>query len=252
MRARCFVTLTLILALLVLFSPCSSYALMTEYKPGYQIATLVKDSDLVVVGRVINTQFVFRDNFAPQFTTDITLEVESLIKGAANAGEGTVKFMIKGGHGVNPNTGRELIVGAEHSPTFKSNERVLVFLKISNRAELNYPYGGYYVYRGRIGKRLVRDDKIAMPYTFTTNLFNPRTGTTEAIKVKKFIDLPIELAVELGKASDKDFEAILPLEEEIKTVVSTTPAHEKAELTEEKSDNLKDRAKQITDKIVEK
>ena len=212
---------------------------------GYQIATLVQDSDLVVVGRVTNTQFVYRDNFAPNFTTDITIAVDTLIKGETNAGENTVKFMIRGGRGVNPNTGRELIVEAQHSPTFKVNERVLVFLKISNRAGLEYPYGRYYLNRGRIGKRTIIGDKLAMPYTIAVNILNRDTGETEAVKVKRFIDLPVELVSEIAKASIKDLKAIQSLENDIKNVVSTTNQGEKPKLDQKTVDRLKDEAKSV-------
>lgn len=242
---KAYVAFTLFLMLL--FSPCLSNALMTEFAPGYQIATLVQNSDLVVIGRVTNTQFVYRDNIAPNFTTDITLAVETLIKGEPNAGENTVKFMIRGGRGVNPNTGRELIVEAQHSPKFKMNERVLVFLKISTRPELDYPYGRYYIYRGIIGKRTIADDKLSMPYTVVVNILNRETGATEAIRVKKFIDLPVELVVDLGKASVKDFEAIRPLEDDIKNVVLATPQGDKPELNKETLNRLKTEAKSVLD-----
>ena len=60
---------------------------------------------------------------------------------------------------------RRVSISAEHSPKFELGERVLVFLKKTERVELNYPYGGYFIYRGNIGKRQVFNDKFSMPYT---------------------------------------------------------------------------------------
>ena len=235
----------LLLFFMLLLNPCLSDGLLTKFEPGYAISTLVKHSDLVVVGRVTDTQFVFRDNMLPKFTTDITLAVESIIKGEANIDENTVKFMIKGGRGVNPHLGRELNVIAQHSPKFALNERVLVFLRKGRRANFQYPYGDYFVFRGRLGKRAVSSDKILMPYTVSVNAVNPRTGNIEQISARKFINLSVDLVVEMGKASVRDFEAAQPLDAEIKTIVSQAPGGVTLELDEETTTRLQNESTRI-------
>ncbi len=228
----------------MLSSPC--FALLTEFEPGYQIATLVRHSDLVVVGTVTGADFAYREGIGTTFNTDITITVDSLIKGETNEGEKTVKFMVKGGRGVDPNTGEEVSISAEHSPKFELGERVLVFLKKTERVELNYPYGGYFIYRGNIGKRQVFNDKFSMPYTLSVDAV--LDGEMVTVKGKKFIDLPVDLVVELGKASVKDFEGVKLLEEDIKGVINDTPRGAIPTIDEQTVDRLKEESKRIMDK----
>ena len=248
MRLFYLVLAPLVLFFTLLFNPCLSDALLAEFEPGYQIATLVQHSDLIVVGTVTGVDFAYRENIGTTFNTDITIAVESVIKGETNAGENTVKFMIKGGEGVDPVTGEEVLITVEHSPDFELNERVLVLLKKATRPELRYPYGGYYVFRGNLGKRKVIGDKLSMPYTFKVNVLDSRTGEMIEENVKKFIDLPVDLIVQLGKASAKDFEAAKPLEADIKEAITTIPPGSKPELDKETVDKLKDESKRILDK----
>ncbi len=233
------------LLVMLLSSPC--FALLAEFEPGYQIATLVFHSDLIVVGRVTGVDFAFREGVGSSFNTDITIAVESLIKGETNAGANTVKFMVDGGTGLHPGTGEEYVITVEHSPDFEIGERVLVFLKKATRPGHNYPYGGYYVFRGGIGKRKVLSgDKFSMPYTFEIDAVI--NGRMTSRKVKKFIDLPVDLVVELGKASVKDFEAAKLLEADIKAVIDATPLGAKPVLNQEAVDELKRESKKIYDK----
>lgn len=232
------------LFVMLLASPC--FAVLAQFEPGYQIATLVFHSDLIVVGSVTDVEFVFREGVGASFTTDITIAVESLIKGEMNAGVNTVKFMVDGGTGPDPVTGEEYVITVEHSPEFEMSERVLVFLKKATRPGLNYPHGGYYVFRGNIGKRKVLgDDKFSMPYTFAIDaVINGKMVTR---KVKKFIELPVDLVVEIGKASVKDFEATKLLEANIKEVIDAAPIGAKPELDQDTVDELKTEAKKIYD-----
>jgi hypothetical protein len=228
----------------LLLSPC--FALLTEFEPGYQIATLVRHSDLVVVGTVRGADFAYREGIGTTFNTDITIAVDSLIKGETNAGEKTVKFMIQGGRGVDPTTGEKVHISAGNSPKFEVGERVLVFLKKTKRLELNYPYGGYFVYRGNVGKRRIVNDKFSMPYTFLVNIVID--GEMASVKAKKFIDLPVDLVIELGKASVKDFEGTKLLEEDIKGVISDTPRGAIPTIDNATVDRLKEESKSILDK----
>ena len=228
----------------LLSNPC--FALLTEFEPGYQIATLVRHSDLVVVGTVTGADFAFREGIGTTFNTDITITVDSLIKGETNEGKNTVKFMVKGGRGADPNTGEEVHISAEHSPKFELGERVLVFLKKTKRVELNYPYGGYFIYRGHIGKRTVVNDKFSMPYTFLVDIIIDNEMVS--VKAKKFIDLPVDLVIELGKASVKDFEGVKHLEEDIKGVISDTPRGAIPTINDTTVDRLKEESKSIMEK----
>lgn len=228
----------------LLSNPC--FALLTEFEPGYQIATLVRHSDLVVVGTVTGADFAFREGIGTTFNTDITITVDSLIKGETNEGKNTVKFMVKGGRGADPNTGEEVHISAEHSPKFELGERVLVFLKKTKRVELNYPYGGYFIYRGHIGKRTVVNDKFSMPYTFLVDIIIDNEMVS--VKAKKFIDLPVDLVIELGKASVKDFEGVKLLEEDIKGVIDDTPRGAIPTINDTTVDRLKEESKSIIEK----
>ena len=83
--------------------------------------------------------------------------------------------------------------------------------------------------------------------TIAVNILNRDTGETEAVKIKKFIDLPVELVSEIAKASIKDLKAIQLLENDIKNVISTTNQGEKPKLDQKTVDRLKDEAKSVLD-----
>ena len=85
------------LLLIVIFCallPSQSECSTARFGPGYQITTLIEHSHLVVVGTVAAMEFVFREDVPPQYTTDIVIHIEEVIKGTPNYGEGGVKFMI--------------------------------------------------------------------------------------------------------------------------------------------------------------
>ena len=102
-------------------------------KEGLGISSMVKHSDRVFIGEVIEMEYVFREDLPPQDTTDITIKVEKMIKGEPNAGEDRVKFMIGGGEGIHPITGEKRICLVVGAPEFEIGEWVLIFLKKNKR-----------------------------------------------------------------------------------------------------------------------
>lgn len=177
---------------------------MAPYEKGFSIANVVDDSDLVVYGKVVKKQFEFRENFGR--TTDITIDVKEMIKGTPNAGEDHVKFMIDGGTGTNPNTGRTLTKEVTGTPEFELNETVLLFLVKSRQSKRRLPHGGYYIFYVFYGKRPVNNGKVLLWYT----LDNDGVGV---------IDLPVDLVIQIAKAADKDFEAASRLENDIRAQI---------------------------------
>lgn len=157
------------------FLPSQSECSTALFEPGYQITTLVEHSHLVVVGTVASMEFVFREAVPPQYTTDIVIHIEEVVKGTPNYGEGGVKFMIPSGTGFNPNDGEVGTGWTEGCPEFRLNERVLLFLgKSKNRHPEKFkhlppppiiPHGGLYIPRS-FGKIDAKYDEVAIPYTF--------------------------------------------------------------------------------------
>jgi hypothetical protein len=192
--------LFLVFTLLVLCFPVVSDALsLGKYKPGFSIAQVVDDSDLVLLGRVIEVQFT------GNFTTDITVKVDELIKGTPNAGANQVKFTIEGGVGTSPITGKKSILHIPGRPEFAAGEEVLFFFYKNRHPRLEGPHELRLFYV-RYGKRVVKDGKVVLRYT----LDNGR---------EKSIKMPVDLAVQLGKAAHKDKDATRRLEDHIRASI---------------------------------
>ena len=191
--------LFLVFTLLVLCFPIVSDALsLPKYEPGFSIAQVVDDSELVVLGRVVEMQFV--DSDTGVFTTDITVKVDELIKGTPNAGANRAKFMIAGGGGTDPLTGKKIIMGSPGTPEFAMDEEVLLFLSDSRY------YNAYALFYFYYGKRKVKDDQVVIYYTLDN-------GQQKAIK------MPVDLVVQLGKAAYKDKDATSRLEDHIRVSI---------------------------------
>ena len=87
---KVFATLTLLI--LFLFSPCTSDALTLAAPPwDYNIANLVKHTDLVVLGKVTGMRLI-----PQEYSTSITLTVESVIKGDKAVGDRLLRFTVRG------------------------------------------------------------------------------------------------------------------------------------------------------------
>ena len=194
----------------VLFVLCLSDALSwdSEYRQGFALSKSVELSDLIVVGRVVRKQYVFRANIESLATTDITVAVDQVIKGTPNAGKDRVKFMLEGGQVINPNTGEGINLHVGHQAEFALNEQVLLFMVNSTDSYYkNYPYDRFHLYRGEYGKKIIKDDKLGLLYAMDNDKLKP-------------VRMPVDLAVQLCKAADKDKDAMVELENDIKDVIA--------------------------------
>ena len=191
--------LFLVFTLPVLCFPVVSDALsLAKYEPGFSIAQVVDDSDLVLLGQVIEV------HGTGNFTTDITVKVDELIKGTPNAGANRVKFTIRGGMGTSAITGEKAILHIPGTPEFATGEEVLFFFQNKQpRLEGPHKLRIFYVH---YGKRVVKDGEVGLWYTLDN-------GREKAIK------MPVDLAVQLGKAAHKDKDATSRLEEHIRTAI---------------------------------
>lgn len=229
MKPKRFVTLASFVSLTIVLSvsclPDASGSSIVAYEKAYSIANVVNDSDLVVFGRVIKKEFVFREDVLGQFTTDITIDVREMIKGAPNAGEDRVKFMIEGGTGTHPKTGEDVTLMVTSTAEFELRERVLLFLVKSRRSASRIPHGGYHVFRSTYGKRLIERNRVSFLYTLDNGDIK---GTS----------LPLDLVLQIAKAAAKDYEAASRLENDIRAHII---------FFEKLSDRLKREAQQIID-----
>ena len=237
------------LTVMTLFAYLLDASSLSGFSPGFNIRNLVKHTHLIVYGTVVNKEFVFRENINSQYTTDITVVVQQKIKG--NVAEGSkIKFMVEGGEGIHPGTGRDLIVRAGHSPRFEIGEQILLFLKKYNRRDMDTPHGGYSVFYGRLGKMQVRDSKVLIPYTFKKSIVDNRDGQliNKEIDVSRSIKLPIDLVINIGKASLRDYDAVVPLEARIRSIIADNRRNATPTITEELVNELNQSANQILER----
>lgn len=239
---------TLILLLCVVFSPLASEASLIYFPQGFEIATMVEHNDLIVVGTVSSAEFVFRPETPPQYTTDIVINVQEVIKGEPNAGPERVKFMVPGGTGVNPRTGKFRTCVADGVPDFMLNERVLVFLRKNPNPLPPLPHDRLSLSFGHFGKRVIKNGRLEIPYTFKKEEFDEFFQTIKEKPYDRIIDLPLDLVIQIARSSMKDYDATKPLENVIKKTILNTPEDSKAELSVEQIDNLKDESKRILEK----
>ena len=195
MKRFCVVLLAVFLCLPM------AYASIAKYKKDFDIANVVESSKLVVVGRVTATDFVYRDGIGA--TTDITVVVDDMIKGDPNDGENHVKFMIRGGAGVNPATGGQVRSRVSDTPKFSVNDKVMVMLSKNQNPALTLPHNNYFMFQGRYGKRLIEDNKVKLRYTLDGE--------------RKMFNLPIDLVKQIGKSANQDKAATVPIENSLKT-----------------------------------
>ena len=218
MQTRLFQWLVLLLFCISLL--CLMGATTVPPKEGLSISSMVDISVLAFTGEVVGMEFVFREDLPPQFTTDITVEVEEMIKGKPNAGENRVKFMIPGGEGVHPKTGEALICVVPEAPQFEIGEKVFIFLRRHKRLNrLPVPYGG--LITGGWGKRGIVDEKVSVPYTFKKRLFDNGQWRNETWV--RDIRLPIALAKQMAQAALRDAEAVSAIEERMRTFAKEAP-----------------------------
>ena len=66
MNAQRFVTLTLLLSIMLL-ACVSEAAYMSGFPPGFNIRNMVKHTDMIVHGKVVETEFVYREHITSRF-----------------------------------------------------------------------------------------------------------------------------------------------------------------------------------------
>lgn len=197
------------LAGVVLFVLCLSDAFGwdSEYRQGFALSHFVDRSNLIIVGEVIEKEYVTRANISSRFTTDFTIAVEETIKGKPNISKTRVKFMIQGGVGTDPLTGEEIGVEDSDEPKFAVGEKVLLFMANTDKPYYaNYPYGKLRLYRGNYGKRVIKDNKVSFIYGMENDKLKP-------------VRMPLDLAVQLSKAALQDKDSMVELESDIKDAI---------------------------------
>ena len=223
----------------VLFVLClpDAFGWDAEYKQGFALSRMIKSSDLVVVGRVAEKEFVYRANIRAKFTTDITIDVDHVLKGTPNAGKNCVKFMIKGGEGVNPRSGQLELWWNSDTPEFTIGEHVLLFLYHSkSHLFRNYPYNQLRLHRLHHGKNVIKNDWVGLLLPLDNNSL-------------RFVKMPIDLVIPLAKAAVKDEDKMILLEDEIKDALQEQS--EKTLLSQDLIDRLKNEAEEIVDRNTE-
>jgi hypothetical protein len=227
----------------VLFVLCLSDALGwdSEYRQGFALSKSVERSSLIVVGRVIGKEFVFRENIEVLATTDVIIAADEVIKGTPNAGKDRVKFMLEGGRVVNPNTGEGINLYVTHQPEFTVGERILLFMVNSTDPYFkDYPYDRFHPYRGEYGKRVIKDDKVFIWFALDD----------DSLEGLKGIRMPLDLAVKLCKAADKDKDAMIQLENDIKDAIEQRSGSD-INLSQPLIDRLMEEAEKIVDRNTE-
>ena len=237
-----------VIAAIVVIAFCAfglSYGLTPdnpEHRERYALLKMIEYCDLVVKGKVSSIDHVVRQGVMPDgggaFTTDITIDVDQALKGTPNASEDTVKFMIMGGEGVDSRTGKPLRLIVSHQPDFDVDEEVVVFLKKGDPDDdgsfaKNFPHGRYRLVAGKYGKRPIENGNITMLYGDVDNPTKP-------------VEMPVELALKLGKAFQKDKPAAILLENVIKST-AIAESEDSVTLTSAIIDDLKRQAQGIID-----
>ena len=243
MKMKLFRRLVLLIFLVSL--PHLADALLAPFPGGFMITNMVKRSELVFTGEVVNLEFVFRKGLPPEATTDVTVKVSEMIKGKPNAGEDLVKFMIEGGRGINPETGEEVICKVEDVPKFRRGEKAVFFLQKYRVPEL-IPYGGLCLLWGGFGKHPLIDGEVYSPYTAKQMIL--RRGEWVEKNVVRGIKLPVDLVVQIAKGFLKDAQAAEALDNRIKTFVEQTPRGQDAKPNAEFLGVLKTEVQKILSK----
>lgn len=219
-------------ALFVLCLSETSATTLGPYPPGFNISNVTDDSELIFVGTVTQTEFVYRAETRYKLTTDVTVSVEDMIKGEPNNGENSVKFMARGGSGFDELTSRRRKLRVVGAHEFEVGDRALFFLNKITRANANIPHGGYLTFRYNYGKREVKDEHVNLLYTLDDDS-------------RRSVKMPVDLAALIGKAAVKDKDATLLLESDIKSAIRGQTGL--ASLTPTLVDTLKIEAQDIID-----
>ena len=201
----------------------------------FSLGKMVELSDLVVVGKVRSLDYVMRDDVLPDgrsgITTDVTVQVVTLIKGKPNHGKKHVRFMIEGGKWFSEKYDEYVTKEASIYPQFELDEIALFFLTNSddNIYYENFPHNGYHLVLDKYGKRLLKDDALEFAYD------------------GGIVKMSLNVTTELSKAIAADDYAGKLLENRIKTLVKQSDEREVFLPMNVSKKILKD-AKKITEK----
>ena len=229
------VVATLTLLMLFLFSPCLSDALTLAVPPwDYNIANLVKHTDLVVLGNVTGMRLI-----PQQYSTSITLTVESVIKGDKAVGDRLLRFTVSGNAGLKKHKGKRINWRIPGHLEFKLGERLLLFMGGS--------HGAYRILRPS-GKIMVTDNKVYIPYTYKTNRYSDYHNEMREENLSRAVELPIDLVIKVAKASIKDYDAIKEMEAAAAKEVALTEKGARPNLSVELLKRLEETADQILEK----
>ena len=232
---KVFAILTLLI--LFLFFPCSSDALTLAAPPwDYNIANLVKHTNLVVFGKVTGMRLI-----PQEYSTSITLNVESVIKGDPAIGDRLLRFTVRGNAGMKKHKGKRINWHIPGHLEFKLGERLLLFMGGSQ--------GNYRILRPG-GKIIVTDNKVYISYTYKTNRYSDYHNEMRETKVRRSVELSLDLVVKIAKASIKDYDAIMELEADVATAVSLTEEDARPSLSVELLKQLEETANRILEKGV--
>lgn len=235
MKSRGFVVLASIISLSVALCLSNAFGWDGKYRQGFGLSSYVKMSNTIVVGRVTDIDFVVRPKVDPEITTDFTITVVQVLKGTPNAGNNKVKFTQRGGEYTNQETGKRLKVHLSSQPEFRVGEEILLFLyKGQGNYYKDYPHDRLQVLRGPYGKLRIRDNKVNMVYGMPDDSL-------------KGVELPLEVALKLIEAADKDNDAVKPLENEMKAEMVRFVGSNK-QLGQGLIERLKNESKKIIDK----
>ena len=232
-------TKMLIKNVVLFFAMCAAASASSdlEYNQGYALSVAVERCDLVFVGRVKIIDYVYRRSIKTGYTTDITVEVEKLIKGTPNIGKQTVKFMIEGGEGIHPDTGEDLRLEVSNAVKYETGDRRLFFLARSNDPyHANWLYGKLIEYRGGLGAQKVNNDKISV-------LYLSNASDSRSLKV---VIMPLDVVLDLTIASLKDKAGVVLLENQIKAELASSDGFVVV-LSDTLKSTLKTGAKRITE-----
>ena len=234
-----FAVLASIIGLSVTLCLSNAFGWDSKYRKSFALSSFAEIAEIIVVGRVVQKDFVqrvVRPNLGEHTTTDITVEVTQVVKGTPNAGKKKVKFMYLGGVSTDPVTGDSIEEIHTDEPEFSVGEEILLFLYKPNTKDYAlYPHGAVQVLRGNYGKKRIVDDTIMTLYAMEDDRLQP-------------VILPLELAIKLIKAADKDKEKVELLEKNITDAIKRNIGDDVTELSDTVIKSLSEKAQKVIDK----
>ncbi len=226
---------SLVISMMVATTAMSSYD--WGVSEDYTLLNMIEESDIAVIGTVAVMTGVYRQDFwfpgHNAITTDVVINVETMIKGEPNLGDTNVIFTIVGGTAYIAGEG-VMEYKVTNDIEFEVGERVMLFLstRLPENYEGNQPYDGLHLMQAYYGKRLIKDSMIRVWY---------KKDDDNLTTMK----LSLDLAKTLGQAFMVDKDATRLLENQIKAIAKNPPATRT--LSSALTNQLKASAQQIID-----